>query len=102
MVWAGSSEAIVTWSSSKIGWFKTLSNGAQPATPIFPVATDKQNRIKDLKVQIETATDEAIVQFINGTRPLSEWDNYVKSLKSMGLDEALDIYRAAYKEYTAK
>jgi putative aldouronate transport system substrate-binding protein len=102
MVWGGSSPAIVDWSASRIQWFKGIPNGFAPPTPSFAIPPDKQNRLKDLRVQIETATDEAIVQFVKGTRPLSEWDNYVKTLKDMGLDEALGIYRDAYKSFMAR
>ena len=102
MVAAGTAGAIVEWSKNQLTWFNNVPNGIAPSQPKFAIASDMQDRIQDLKVQIETATDEAIVQFVRGTRNLSEWDAYVKQLKDMGLDEALDIYRAAYKDYLAR
>jgi putative aldouronate transport system substrate-binding protein len=38
-------------------------------------------------------------KFIVGDVPFTEWDNYVATLKKMGLDEYMNIYTAAYERF---
>ena len=38
-------------------------------------------------------------KFISGDTPFSEWDNYVKTLEDMGLEDYLSIKEAAYERY---
>ena len=37
--------------------------------------------------------------FLDGTKPFSEWDSYISTLHSIGLDEVTAIYQAAYEDY---
>jgi len=39
-------------------------------------------------------------KFILGERPLEEWDMYVQEMKSLGLDEYLDMLNVAFKRQT--
>jgi putative aldouronate transport system substrate-binding protein len=41
-------------------------------------------------------------EFIFGTTPLSKWDDYVKQIQKMGLDEMMKIHQAAYQRYIKK
>ena len=37
--------------------------------------------------------------FVLGQRSLSEWDAYVSEIKSMGVDELVQIHQTAYERY---
>ena len=50
---------------------------------------------------LNTYFSENYVSFINGVKPLSEWDNYLNDMKTFGLDRLNAIYQAAYDEYIA-
>ena len=39
---------------------------------------------------------ENVVNFITGNKPLSEWDNYVKTLKDMGIEDVVAVKQAWY------
>lgn len=45
---------------------------------------------------------ESEAKFINGTMPFSEWDKYTATVKKMGQDEYMKIYKAAYDRYNTK
>ena len=45
---------------------------------------------------IETYVKENVVNFITGNKPLSEWDNYVKTLKDMGIEDVVAVKQAWY------
>ncbi len=41
-------------------------------------------------------------QFVTGPKRLDEWDAFVEHIQSMGLDEILETYQAAYERYMSK
>jgi putative aldouronate transport system substrate-binding protein len=53
-------------------------------------------RISELGADIATFISENFLLFVDGTKPLSEWDAYVTDLRSFGWDECLTIYQNAY------
>lgn len=52
--------------------------------------------------EVQTYVDEMIVKFIMGNEPLSNWDTFVKRLKSMGIDKVLKVYNDTYTEWLGK
>ena len=42
--------------------------------------------------------DEETAKFIAGTRPLNEWDDFIASLKKIGVDRLYAEYTTQYKE----
>jgi putative aldouronate transport system substrate-binding protein len=48
---------------------------------------------------IHTFIDEMEAGFLSGDIPFSEWDKYVEQVESMGLDQYMEIEKAAYKRY---
>lgn len=55
-----------------------------------------------LDTEIRTYVEENSMKFVNGTRPLSEYDDFVATLKKMNVDRYIEIYQEAYDEYMAK
>jgi putative aldouronate transport system substrate-binding protein len=51
---------------------------------------------------IQTFANETIPQFIMGTKPLSEFDAFVDQIKSMGIDEIIEIQQNALDRYNAR
>ena len=43
------------------------------------------------------------MKFLDGSLELNDanWDEYVQTVKSMGMDRLLEIYQTAYDEYKA-
>lgn len=68
--------------------------------PTFTYTQDELNRFNPLSTDINKYVDEMTTKFIVGDVPFSEWDNYVSTLKKMGLEEYLKIYTAAYERYS--
>ncbi len=38
-------------------------------------------------------------KFITGNEPFSKWDEYVKKIETMGLEDYLEIQESAYERY---
>ena len=51
---------------------------------------------------IPTYYEQAVPEFIMGNRPLSEFDAYVDTLNSMGLDRCIEIYQTAYDRFMGR
>ncbi|NLO83433.1 MAG: extracellular solute-binding protein [Clostridiales bacterium] len=63
----------------------------------FPV--EKQKRVNSLNADIGSYVDQMIARFITGDASIDEWDNYVKTIQNMGVEELISIYQEAYDEF---
>lgn len=48
---------------------------------------------------IHTYIKEMEAKFITGATPFSEWDKYVQAVQGMGVDQYMEVYKAAYDRY---
>ena len=48
-----------------------------------------------------TYMQENYLAFVDGSKPLSEWDSYVEGLHGIGVDEVLAVCQEAYDDYMA-
>lgn len=51
---------------------------------------------------IQTFAQESILGFITGSKPMSEWDSYVKIVKDLKIDECVKIYQQTLDRYNAR
>ena len=65
------------------------------------LTTEENEVIASLMVDIKTYSDNMIAKFITGAEPLEKWDEYVNQIKSMGIQDVLDVYQAAYSRLLA-
>lgn len=57
---------------------------------------EEADQIAEIQAPLKTYREEAIAAFITGTRPLSDWDNYLAELEGIGLQQFLDVAQQAY------
>ncbi len=65
----------------------------------FVYTQEETDKMSALKADIETYVTEMQAKFITGNVPFTEWDKYTATLKKMGLEEYMEIYKAAYERY---
>jgi putative aldouronate transport system substrate-binding protein len=73
--------------------------------PPFPVimATDEEtSALRSIMADINTLRDEYILDFITGRKNLSQFDQYISQIKSLGIDRAIAIKQAQYDRYMGK
>jgi putative aldouronate transport system substrate-binding protein len=64
--------------------------------------TEDEQSAYDAKMSpIKTYTDEELLKFIIGTRPIEEFDDFVTRIKDMGIDEMIALENQAYGRYTS-
>jgi len=65
----------------------------------FSFTLDESSQKADLESDLNSYISQKRAEFIQGKTPLSEFDNYVKEMKSMGLDDYIQLYKTAYERY---
>ena len=67
--------------------------------PTLTPTPDESQEIAAIMSEVNTYATEMMVRFILGTEPLSNFDNYVNTVRRMGIDRAVEIYNAAVIRY---
>ena len=70
--------------------------------PPVSLTDDETSEFVALMADIDTYVESMCVKFILGQEPLSNWDNYVQTLKNMNIQRAIDIQQAAVNRYYAR
>ena len=70
--------------------------------PPFQLSSEALSRRASIMSNVTTYCDEMVLKFIIGTEPLDNFDKYVETVKSMGVDEAIQLTQEAYDQYMNK
>lgn len=65
----------------------------------FSLEEHDATKVAGIMGDVETSVDENLLGFVTGSIDLSTYDAFVENLKTMGVEEALDIYQAAFDQY---
>lgn len=65
--------------------------------------TNESLEIAEFESDMQTYAQETCMKFLDGSMALNDenWETYVQTVKSMGMDRLLEIYQTAYDEYKA-
>ena len=63
---------------------------------------DQTAEANSLMQDLNTFYAETYVTFLNGDKPLSEWDSYIEDLNQFGYARVVEIYQEAYDAYMAE
>jgi putative aldouronate transport system substrate-binding protein len=63
--------------------------------------TQQSSEATAILADLNTYYSENYVSFLDGSKPMSEWDNFQKGMKDTGLDALQAIYQEAYDSYLA-
>jgi putative aldouronate transport system substrate-binding protein len=67
--------------------------------PTVSLTTEESEVYTPLYNDIDTYISETFLLFINGSKPLDEFDEFVEKIYSLGLDQCLEYEQAAYDRY---
>lgn len=70
--------------------------------PPYQLEEDEQQRLGEIMTPVNTYIDEMTLKFITGAEPLDNFDNFRATIKSMGIDEALQLKQDGLDAYMAK
>ena len=63
---------------------------------------DEENELDQYSNDICTYIGENYLAFVDGSKPMSEWDSYVEGLYGLGLAKCEEIYQQAYDRFMAR
>lgn len=69
--------------------------------PLMYNTEEEQKRLDVLMTDIDKYTETMAAKFYTGEASLDEYDKFVETLKSMGIDEVTAIYQAAYDRWNS-
>ncbi|MCZ8516898.1 extracellular solute-binding protein [Paenibacillus filicis] len=84
-----------------IGLWKAGSYDRTMPPGVTPTIQES-TRMASIMSTVNTYKDEQFIKMVMGQVPISEFDNYLKTLKGMGIEEAIKIQQAAYDRYMAR
>lgn len=81
---------------------KKMAPYAVDSIPNLGFKQEDDETRRTVMADVKTYVDESILKFILGNTPMSAWDDYVKHVKSMGIDKVLKIYNDTYTDWQKK
>lgn len=67
--------------------------------PPVTLTADESSKVASIMNDVKTYRDEMTTKFIMGVEPLSNFDKFVSTIKSMGVDEAIKARQAALDRF---
>jgi putative aldouronate transport system substrate-binding protein len=80
-------------------WYESNKALLLPSLTLKP---DESQKYAQIMSEVNTYLSENYIKFIMGAEPVSNYDQFVSTLKKLGIDEAIKIQQAAYDRYTAR
>ena len=70
--------------------------------PAVSLTDEESETARSPLADIQTYVDENVAKFINGTRPVSEFDAFVADIEDMGIKGIVAVYQAALERYNGR
>lgn len=83
-------DAYEAWAQTDVDKYSIINNGILP---------ELVNENASLAADIDTYIDEMRAKFISGVEPLDNFDQYIATLKGMGMDRLLEIRQQSYEAF---
>ena len=88
--------------NSRLMWSNDENSDSSLQLPPFQLGEEDQQTVADVATPIYTYVDEMTLKFITGAEPLENFDTFRDTIRSMGMDEVLELEQKGYEEYMSK
>jgi putative aldouronate transport system substrate-binding protein len=75
------------------------ANVLYPKFPNLPLTEEQNADISGTITDMKTYVEENTNKFVQGQTPDANYDKFVQTIKTMGVDNVLKVYNEAYKKY---
>lgn len=72
---------------------------AKVGFPLVYLTSDEQDQISSITNDLKTYVEQSEAKFITGVTPMSDWDNYVKTINGMNVKQYVKVYQGAYDRW---
>ena len=76
--------------------FADNGDGAWNVPSFVSLTLEEQTEVAQLENEMTTYSDGEILKFVMGEKPMSEYDDFLKTCQDMGLTRMIEIQQAAY------
>lgn len=83
-------DAVTVWSQC---------NSTDTMLPNLTFTTEESDRLAEITTNVTTCSQEMLFKFITGAASLDDYDDFKAQLEGYGVNDALEIYQAAYDRY---
>ncbi|HLR74198.1 MAG TPA: ABC transporter substrate-binding protein, partial [Virgibacillus sp.] len=67
--------------------------------PPFSFTEEEMKKLERVGSDIDKFVSDMRDKFIVGSESLDDWDKYVKEIEKMGLEDYMEVQKAAYERY---
>jgi putative aldouronate transport system substrate-binding protein len=86
-------------------WTNCADNAYSLPTSYLTLTADESSTIKTIVSDVETYVSENLAKFVIGDKDINDdavWAEYTSTLESMGIDQIVAVYQAAYDRYLSR
>lgn len=82
------------------GWVEDeyLPHAEIPYPQVY-LTLEEQQRVNTLRPDINTALEQMEARFLSGAESFDNWEKYIQTMSSLGVEEIQEIYQAAYDRW---
>lgn len=83
-------------------WLLNYDTVSKNILPNISKTADEAKEYSNIMAEITKYESKMFTNFILGTTPLSEYDNFIKKIKELNIDRAIEIQNAALERYNKR
>lgn len=76
-----------------------MNDIAKVPFPLLYLTVKENDQVSATATDLSTYIEQMEAKFITGVEPLSKWDDFKKTVESMGIEKYLEVYQTAYNRW---
>ena len=80
-------------------WNRIWTESTEQYNTIWSLTAEEEQQVSTIMSDISTYVQEETIKAITDGAALANWDNTVRQIYSMGIEDALSIYQTGYDRY---
>ncbi|MCC2248651.1 extracellular solute-binding protein [Virgibacillus sp. AGTR] len=77
-----------------------ISPYAEVPYPLVYLSPEEQKKANTIEVDLQSYVEQMEAKFITGVESLSNWEEYIKTIENMQIEEYIEIYQDAYNRWS--
>ena len=83
-------------------WESAYGSSESNISDAVTMTTEESDEFYGKYTDIGTYAQTELLRFVVGENSMDQWDTFVETCKSMGIDDCVEIYQVAYDRYEAR
>ncbi|MBQ6938112.1 MAG: extracellular solute-binding protein [Clostridia bacterium] len=83
-------------------WVLSVEEGRKMTLPTVMPTSEESEEYANIMAEVEKHKEQMLIKFIMGIEPMDKFDDFVKDLKKLNVERAMEIQTAALKRYNKR